>query len=139
MGAGCPDRHVEYFQRMLTINGILVIPANDSHALMKITRITENTFESLEVSSVQFRELSNIPPAVPDVTSPDHHQRFVVDNDAEYVTMPTLGWSPPVHLSFPATFRQVAVSLLMASRRPRGLCGRVPLVLWLHIIGYASR
>ncbi|XP_054710809.1 protein-L-isoaspartate O-methyltransferase domain-containing protein 2-like [Uloborus diversus] len=54
-GASCPEEYEPYVKNLIKIGGVLILPYNDK--LLKITRTSETTWQSVKVLSVSFSPL----------------------------------------------------------------------------------
>jgi len=143
VGAAVEQSSLPRLTKLLSPGGILVGPVDDE--LIKVVRIgnsstSDDDMESTEgevefthqfISGVRFASLLNSP-AIPTV-------------------IPSRVWSPDVHLSFPDTFRQASVQLLLCSAANHiqpplptpavrvNLAAMLPKVLWMEILSFTHR
>ena len=116
-------------------NGILVLPLEQKHSLIRIYRHTKDIFEEENLASVAFAPLIDIPelstntadiPSIPMGVPP-------------LLSLPTLVWHPGVHGSFPTPFKDAIKCLLLSAYSGGNICSRIPISLWNQIFTFSGR
>ena len=61
IGAGCPEKHLEFFFSLLADDGVLVVPVHERNELLKIRRILGSVYSTTHISNVHYAPLVKIP------------------------------------------------------------------------------
>eukprot|EP00596_Hydrurales_sp_CCMP1899_P001960 CAMPEP_0119038168 /NCGR_PEP_ID=MMETSP1177-20130426/6891_1 /TAXON_ID=2985 /ORGANISM="Ochromonas sp, Strain CCMP1899" /LENGTH=488 /DNA_ID=CAMNT_0007000351 /DNA_START=323 /DNA_END=1789 /DNA_ORIENTATION=- len=141
IGAGCPESKKDYFFSLLSDDGIMVAPIDDSNCLISIKRQCRNVYTVTHISHVHFAPLI----------------RQSVDEITDMVHLPPVLWAPVAsrHRQFPQQFKEAVYVLLLASRHSSSessLSGgssqveskkyiyrSFPLHIWTFILSFTSR
>jgi protein-L-isoaspartate O-methyltransferase len=133
IGAGCPEKRIDFFYDLLAEDGILVVPIDDSNELVKIRRVKGSVFTKSHITQVHFAPLLD-----------------TQDNrvPGPSVLLPRLLWTPSAsrHKQFPPAFRAAVHTIVfgrpnfaVSTTAGARYCRPLPIHLWMDIFTYCTR